>query len=129
MCTSNHMETFNFSLFRVWCLFHCWFAVGYYGGERQKQEKLPVKTDQDTLRDGYRCVCVLSFKKKTDPLERNMLMFWRFYLTGILIWAKLIRIFFLVGTCFTKWIFDVITFILIVLTTHFSLSLYLYLFC
>ncbi|KAI7755915.1 hypothetical protein M8C21_007180, partial [Ambrosia artemisiifolia] len=30
--------------------------VGFYGGERQKQEKLPIKTDQDTLRDGYRFI-------------------------------------------------------------------------
>ncbi|KAD5802837.1 hypothetical protein E3N88_14197 [Mikania micrantha] len=30
--------------------------VGFYGGESQKQEKLPVKTDQDTLRDGYRFI-------------------------------------------------------------------------
>ncbi|KAI3510836.1 hypothetical protein L1887_17973 [Cichorium endivia] len=30
--------------------------VSYYGGEGQKQEKLPVKTDQDTLREGYRFI-------------------------------------------------------------------------
>lgn len=31
-----------------------YFSVSYYGGEGQKQEKLPIKTDQDTLREGYR---------------------------------------------------------------------------
>nr|XP_043612167.1 protein FRA10AC1 [Erigeron canadensis] len=30
--------------------------VSFYGGERQNQEKLPVKTDQDTLREGYRFI-------------------------------------------------------------------------
>ncbi|XP_023742739.2 uncharacterized protein LOC111890903 [Lactuca sativa] len=30
--------------------------VSYYGGEGQKQEKLPIKTDQDTLREGYRFI-------------------------------------------------------------------------
>ncbi|XP_024983054.1 protein FRA10AC1 [Cynara cardunculus var. scolymus] len=30
--------------------------VNFYGGERQKQEKLPIKTDQDTLREGYRFI-------------------------------------------------------------------------
>ncbi|KAJ0810020.1 putative folate-sensitive fragile site protein Fra10Ac1 [Helianthus annuus] len=30
--------------------------VGFYGGDRQKEEKLPIKTDQDTLRDGYRFI-------------------------------------------------------------------------
>ncbi|XP_076920459.1 uncharacterized protein LOC143581585 [Bidens hawaiensis] len=30
--------------------------VGFYGGEKQKQEQLPIKTDQDTLRDGYRFI-------------------------------------------------------------------------
>ncbi|KAA8515675.1 hypothetical protein F0562_018714 [Nyssa sinensis] len=30
--------------------------VGFYGKERSTQEKLPVKTDQDTLREGYRFI-------------------------------------------------------------------------
>ncbi|KAK4365170.1 hypothetical protein RND71_016528 [Anisodus tanguticus] len=30
--------------------------VGFYGRERFTQEKLPVKTDQDTLREGYRFI-------------------------------------------------------------------------
>ncbi|CAH1440457.1 unnamed protein product [Lactuca virosa] len=30
--------------------------VSYYGGEGKKQEKLPIKTDQDTLREGYRFI-------------------------------------------------------------------------
>lgn len=30
--------------------------VGYYGRERFTQEKLPVKTDQDTLKEGYRFI-------------------------------------------------------------------------
>ncbi|KAL6557537.1 hypothetical protein OROMI_017887 [Orobanche minor] len=28
--------------------------VGYYGKEKSSRETLPVKTDQDTLREGYR---------------------------------------------------------------------------
>ncbi|CAL5401526.1 unnamed protein product [Camellia sinensis] len=28
--------------------------VGFYGNERSTEEKLPLKTDQDTLREGYR---------------------------------------------------------------------------
>jgi hypothetical protein len=31
-------------------------AVGFYGKERATHVKLPVKTDQDTLREGYRYV-------------------------------------------------------------------------
>ncbi|KAG8363602.1 hypothetical protein BUALT_Bualt19G0039500 [Buddleja alternifolia] len=30
--------------------------VGYYGKDKSAQEKLPVKTDQDTLREGYRFI-------------------------------------------------------------------------
>ncbi|KAK4722459.1 hypothetical protein R3W88_012692 [Solanum pinnatisectum] len=30
--------------------------VGFYGRERSTQEKLPVKTDQDTLKEGYRFI-------------------------------------------------------------------------
>jgi len=30
------------------------FAVNFYGKERSVQANLPVKTDQDTLREGYR---------------------------------------------------------------------------
>ncbi|KAL7083590.1 hypothetical protein ACP275_14G173500 [Erythranthe tilingii] len=30
--------------------------VGYYGGEKSSRDALPVKTDQDTLREGYRFI-------------------------------------------------------------------------
>ncbi|GJW73413.1 protein FRA10AC1 [Tanacetum coccineum] len=30
--------------------------ANFYGGDTQKQEKLPIKTDQDTLREGYRFI-------------------------------------------------------------------------
>ncbi|KAI8022434.1 hypothetical protein LOK49_LG03G02903 [Camellia lanceoleosa] len=30
--------------------------VGFYGNERSTEEKLPLKTDQDTLREGYRFI-------------------------------------------------------------------------
>lgn len=33
-----------------------WVAVGFYGKEKATHVKLPVKTDQDTLREGYRYV-------------------------------------------------------------------------
>lgn len=31
-------------------------VANFYGGDTQKQEKLPIKTDQDTLREGYRFI-------------------------------------------------------------------------
>ncbi|CAL5340557.1 unnamed protein product [Camellia sinensis] len=30
------------------------YIIGFYGNERSTEEKLPLKTDQDTLREGYR---------------------------------------------------------------------------
>lgn len=39
------------------------FAVAFYGKEKSMQThlKLPVKTDQDTLREGYRYVFLIIF--------------------------------------------------------------------
>ncbi|KAL6565666.1 hypothetical protein OROHE_004721 [Orobanche hederae] len=38
--------------------------VGYYGKEKSSRETLPVKTDQDTLREGYRFI-------RTEEDDRN----------------------------------------------------------
>lgn len=37
----------------VFAFAYC-FAVGFYGKENSTDVKLPVKTDHDTLREGYR---------------------------------------------------------------------------
>lgn len=34
------------------------FVAGFYGKETSTQQKLPIKTDQDTIREGYRYVAV-----------------------------------------------------------------------
>lgn len=44
------------------------FTAGFYGKESSSQEKLPIKTDQDTLREGYRYWQLLSEFSKIKQL-------------------------------------------------------------
>lgn len=36
------------------------FTAGFYGEQRSTHTKLPVKTDQDTIREGYRYVHIVT---------------------------------------------------------------------
>lgn len=54
-------------------------AVGFYGKEKATHVKLPVKTDQDTLREGYRYVLLCYYLQFCSWLHMSLLHLFGFY--------------------------------------------------
>nr|GEV56527.1 hypothetical protein [Tanacetum cinerariifolium] len=56
--------------------------ANFYGGDNQKQENLPIKTDQDTLREGYRFLSNKKVLIKHLPCDRYCVADMSRYKTG-----------------------------------------------